>query len=677
MDILSLFDGTQNIDSTLPESIYNDQPQEETSGGAEEIPEARYRNLADKMDKTVLSKLSSFIGDAIEQDEQSRAQWLKSVEEVKKYLGFAPEDLDEGFLKYACRTFDTTLATGLIRFYATVRAELLPAEGPAGYSIMGESDEELEEIAEKRAAFMNYHLTIKDEAYYRDFERFLIYLGLYGSSFKKVYRDTFTGNVVSRFIAPQNFIVDSDCISILDAERLTHVLHLSVREIIANMDSGLYRKADLPYLKAAQSDSDIDDDLPSDVPISNDNIDLSAYSKRSLFPIEECHWYLDLDSFKEADSEREMKMPLPYIIVRDRLSKEILGIYENWNPNDPKKKRLNYFVQYNFLPGFGIYGIGLAHLVGTNAISLTQINRQLIDAGTFQNFPGGIRKKGMKQQNEMPMVSPGMFVEFDTNGESLDEVFKLFPYSGPSEGLQALKKDLVEQTRDLLSTAELGLNDTRDNMPVGTTLAILENSSKIQSAVLKSIHYSLTTELRLIDQFFKDSIVEEKFEFDGKSQVIKQQDFVDEVRITPVSDPSTNSMMHRIVKAENIMKVATQTPELFNMRAVVTKVLESLNLSRDDVETLLIPEVPEGEQQEGQAPPIDPNQLVMADIEQKNKESDIRLEIAQLKAEIDVFKAQLDFEKEKAKIASAEKIAAEKSETELVRQEQFDNTITY
>jgi len=307
-----------------------------------------YDNLAVDFPEDARKKLSAFLLDSIEEDSLSRKEWLDSVEKIKKYLGFSLEDLKNVPFKESTRTFDTTLATALIRFYSITRAELLPQTGPAGFKINGVKNDELQSKGEKIRDWLNYYLTVVDGAYYSDFERFLLYLGLYGSGFKKIYYDKLLKRPLSRFIMPQDFIIDSDCTSILESNRLTHVLHLSKREIILNQQNKIYREVELSYLKSLESNDDDDSERQTE-------IDLEVYTKRSLFPIYEVHTYLNLEDFTNAHSNNDADVvPLPYIVTIDKISKEILSIRKNWQEDDPEKKRDNYFVQYNYLPGFGI-----------------------------------------------------------------------------------------------------------------------------------------------------------------------------------------------------------------------------------------------------------------------------------------------------------------------------------
>lgn len=753
--IEDLEDGSSVYEIGTPE------PEETTS-------DSFYQNLTEDFSEEGLKKLSVFLLDSIEKDNLSRKEWMESVEKAKQYLGFSIEDLENVPFKQATRTFDTTLANSLIRFYSTVRAELLPQSGPTGFKINGMETEEILNRGEKVKDWLNYYLTTVDKAYYPDFERFLLYLGLYGSGFKKVYYDRILKRPISRFIMPQDFIIDGDCTSIIESNRLTHVLHLSKREIILNQQNNVYRDVELPYLKTLEiNENDENDNYLNKI---KKDVDLDVYTKRSLFPIYEVHTYLNLEEYNKKDSfsKKENAVPLPYIVTIDKMSKEVLSIRRNWAEDDETQVRENYFIQYNYLPGFGIYGIGLAHLIGANAITLTKLLRQLVDAGSFKNLPAGLRAKGFKQQQNDIIVGPGEFVEVDTGGIPLAEAFMPLPYSEPSNVLRELRNEIMNQTKELSSTSEMGMLDSKEDIPTGTVMAFLETQNRIQSAVLRSIHYSLTYELQLINKLFSKTITAEQFSINQQQQEITSSDFSDEIAIIPVSDPATNSTIQRIMKARATMEVALQAPELHDLRNVFAMVYKSQGLDNQEIDSILKPPPPQEEEtlpldpinenvnalkglplkaaiwqehaahklihgefakqnpdlqpillahikeheafeyliqmqqllgqelppleqiqdpniqntialaianvlppveaDQGQAP-IDPNALLMADIQQKQAETAAKERIANLKAETDIFKAQLDFEKEKAKIESNEDMAKLKSETELTKQE--------
>jgi hypothetical protein len=550
-----------------------------------------------------------------------------------------------------------------------VTGEFFHPNGPASYKINGPYKEDLEDKGDRVRDLYNYYLTSIDKGYYDDCGKFMLRLLFEGSGFKKVYYDKRLKFPVCRFMRNSDFIIDADCTSIMDSIRLTHILHLSKREILLKQKNGEYRDIELKYLKT----SEIPNDLNDITQIKDKDVDLNAYDKRSTFPIYECHVYLDLDEFIDNNSNTEPGIPLPFIVILDPNSKEILSIRRNWEEDDIYKERINYFIHYNCLDGFGLRGLGLAHLIGSNAISLTTITRELVDAGKFKNLPAGFRKKGIKQQENNLIIGPGQFVEVDTGGEPLEGTFMPLPYSEPSQALRELRNEIMQQTKELGSASELGMLQSKEDIPTGTALAFLETNNRIQSTILKSIYYSFKQELQLIDKIFRKTM-----DFDFTEVIngveINAGDFVDEIIVIPVADPSSNSSIHKLMRAQTILQLAMQAPELHNMREVYKFNYKSQGLSDEEIEKILLPVPPplsEAEinaQMENQQPTVDPNALLMADIRQKEEENIIKERIANLKAETDVFKAQLDFEKSKAKLESEEDIATLRAEVELSKQ---------
>jgi hypothetical protein len=748
-------------------SVYEIGPPEK-----EEVEEegSFYRNLAGTVVKdSALKKLSVFLLEAISKDVDASDKWIKSLKKVKEYLGFDVEDLKNSPFKEATRTYDTTLANALLKYYAHIRSELLPNTGPVGYRLNGNTSEDLEEKGEKVRDFLNNYLLRVDKAFYADYERFLLHLGFNGSSCRKIYYDKFLNRPMARFITAEDFIIDADCNSINDSQRITHVLHLSKRDILLNQQNGIYRDVELPFLKTMETSDEV---LKNESSTEKENVDLSVYEKRSLFPIYECHVYLNLDDFNDSNNIDENSIPLPFIVIIDPNSKEILSICRNWKEQDPNKERINYFVLYNLMAGFGIRGLGFAQMLGSNAISLTTILRELIDAGKFQNLPGGLRKQGAsKQQQNNIVIGPGEFVQVDTFGEDLEKVFMPLPYSGPSQALSALSDRVIEQTKELGATGELGMLDSREAIAPSTLIMALENNNKIQNVISESIHCSFNQELQLIYDIFKQTLDDDFSEYvNGREITIN--DFVDEIEIIPVSNPSYNSTIHKLVRAQSMLETAMMAPDQHNMYEVfkynykaqgipeteIDKILpdpaaelseeilpldpvtENLNIAAGkpvkaakwqdhashelmhgifaeqnadkpelqaealahikehqamryliQMEQILGYELPSLEEltdpevqnhiaftlaqninqtvdENTPPPPIDPNQLILADIQQKEKQAEVQERIANMKAETDVFKTQMEFEKSKAKIESEEDIAVLRAETELIKQ---------
>jgi hypothetical protein len=641
----------------VQEELQQDIVMQEAPLIEEEVEEVEHdvqfdANLAIDFPENGLKRLASDLLESVEEVTKARKEWIDNVEKAIKYLGLNLEDLENIPFKQATRTFDSTFLTCVIKAYATTRSELLPQNGPAGYLIESIESDALEEEATHYRDQLNYFLTVVDSAYYPDFEKFLLYTIVYGSGFKKVWYDKLLNRPKSRFIMPEDFVIDSDCSSILESNRLTHILRLSKREIILNQQNDSYLDVELPYLKSSYSSEIEEDEDYVSVTRLKDGTDLEMYTKRSLFPIYEVHTYINLEDYKnDVNMANAPEVPLPYIITIDKISMKVLSIRRNWDENDPEKKRNNFFVHYKYLPGFGVYGIGLAQMMGSNAISSTQMRRQLCDAASFKNFPGGLRTRGFKQQNDEIIIGPGQWPSVDTGGVPISEAFMQLPYAEPSLTLKELWLQTNESMREQSSASDMGILDSKEDIPTGTVIAALERKNVIQSSSLRSFHGSLSHELQLIDQIFR---------------TIAQDYIREEIKIIPVSDPSVNSSLQRVMKAEAILRTSSQAPELHDMHAIFKMVYKAYGLDEKQIDEILPKQEmqPQGEEQAG----IDPNALIMADIQQKAAEVEAKERIATERAETDVFKAQLDFEKEKAKIESNEDIAQLKSETELTKQ---------
>ncbi len=564
----------------------------------ESVPDKFDDNLALKMKDETLKKISSYILDCLEEDIEARQPWLDIHNKVKKYLGHNLEDLTDSPFTQACRTFDTTLSTALIRFCATSRSELLPESGPCSYKIVGQSNDELDDIAKTRSQWLNYFLTIKDSAYYKDYEKSLYYIGFYGTVIKKVYYDDILKQPISRFILPENFLINIDCTSILESDRLTHILKLSTRDILINQKNEIYRDVELPYLKVdGGNNSDEMDDL--DKSENNSLINIDNYAQRTLHDVYESHIYLNLETFEpNYNSDEISEVPKPYIVTIDKESKEILCIKRNWKKEDDSFTRRKYFVAYQYFTGFDIWGLGLARMSGTNAIAVTNMLRQTIDAATYQNLPAGFIQKGTsKQQKTDITLGAGQWQFLDGPG-NIKDLFSPLPSNGPSQALMQLRQEVIGQMQDQLSTTELGMMQSKEDIPTGTAIAFLEETNKIQSSVLKSLHVSFSEELRLLDDIFKEVVDREEFFINGENYIITKEHFIDSVQIIPVSDPSVNSNIQRIMRAEAVFQTAMQMPDKVNSIEVLKMIFKAQGLATDVIESLIV--------QENEVQPTDP-----------------------------------------------------------------------
>lgn len=550
-----------------------------------------HSNLAVNMKEGALKKLADYLLDAIEEDIEARQPWLDLHNKLKKYTGYDGEDLSSIPFAQACRTVDSTLSTAIIRFCATTRSEMLPETGPAGFKIFGQETDELEYIATVRSQWLNYYLTVKDAEYYKDFEKFIYYLGFYGTIIRKVYYDNILKMPLSRFILPENFLVNIDCSSILDSDRLTHILKLSAREVILNQKNKIYLNVELPYLKIGGSDekTSSDNTETKDAQTNNNIIDLDVYEERTLHDVYESHVFLNLEMFDEGfNSDEITEVAKPYIVTIDKESREMLRIERNWRETDKEFKRRKFFIAYQYYTGFDIWGQGLARMAGNGAITVTNMLRQTIDAATYQNLPAGFIAKGTsKQQITDITLGAGQWKFLDVAGD-INNMFAPLPANGPSQALMQLRQEIIGQMQDQLSTTELGMMESKEDIPTGTAVAFLKEKNKIQSAVLKSMHVSFSEELRLLDDVFKEVIDREEFFINGEEHIITKDHYIDSVQIVPVSDPSVNSTIERIMKAEAIMQTAMQLPDKINTLEVIKMIFKAQGLTQEEIESLLL-----------------------------------------------------------------------------------------
>ena len=545
-------------------------------------------NLALKMNDKSLKEISTYILDCLDEDIVARKSWLDIHNKVKKYLGHNLEDLTNMPSSQAARTFDTTLSTAILRFCATSRSELLPETGPCSYKIFGQNNGDLEEIAKVRSQWLNYFLTVKDSAYYNDFNKSLYYICFYGTVIKKVYYCNTLKQPISRFILPEDFLINIDCTSILESTRLTHVLKLSARDILINQKSNIYRDVKLPYLKIGGSSDELENENENE----NDIVNIACYKQRTLHDVYESHIYLNLETFEPNYNSDEINdVPKPYIVTIDKESKEIFSIKRNWKKDDERYARRKYFVAYQYFTGFDIWGLGMARIAGTNAIAVTNMLRQTLDAATYQNLSSGFIQNGTtKQQKTDIALGPGEWHVLNGSGSSIKDLFAPLPANGPSQALMQLRGELIAQMQEQLSTNELGMMQSKEDIPTGTAIAFLEENNKVQSAVLKSLHASFSEELRLLDDIFKEVVEREEFFINGENHIITSEHFVDSVQVVPISDPSVNSNIQRIMRAEAVFQTAMQMPDKINTVELLKVIFQAQGLSEDVIESLIVKE---------------------------------------------------------------------------------------
>ena len=599
-------------------------------------------NFAPEIPEAVRDKIAAYLEEVTKKDKKNRAPWLDIIEKAKTLLGFKIEEIQDRDVanirksnssignSAQVKTYDTTFSSSVLRLWATLRSELLPATGPVGFRTDISVDQDYELKGEMVRDILNEYLTVEDKGFYPDYDRFLLYLILYGCVFRKIYYDPITGKPLSRFIMPEDFLFDNNCSSITESNRLTHIRYLSKREILFNMNSGIFSKVDLDYLDNVGSSEGEEE--------KDKNEQKQVDPTGSRFPFYETHEYLVLnDFFDDSTSLEDYSIPLPYVITRCGVTNQIVSLAPNWHENDPTRTRINCFIHYNLFPGFDVFGLGLAQILGSNSKSLTSMQQMAIDAAIFQNFPGGMKSKGIKTTNNDLTILPGQFVTVETGNLSLRDSIMPLPYNGPSPALLEYINRITAQTQELASASEMGLTENNQNTPVGTTIALLEVSNRMQSAIMRTVHSSFSEELQLFYKMFNLPFLP----LDKES-----------LKVIPVSDPSVESSTQRIIKAESILKLASSNPELHNMREVYLKVYRALGIN--DIDKILLPEAPPEQQEQ----PIDPAlQVQIADIEQRRLEVESKERLAHLNIEADGYKTQMSIELDKEKLEQEKYLA--------------------
>ena len=452
-------------------------------------------NLVDFLDKSDLGKLASDVLESIDSDKESRSEWEKTYVDGLKYLGMKFDETRSQPFQGSSGVIHPILAESVTQFQAQAYKELLPAQGPVKTEIVGARTPEIEMQSQRVANFMNFYIMNVMQEYDPELDMLLFYLPIAGSAFKKVYYDQSMSRAVSKFIAPEDLIVPYEASDILSAERVTHVIRMSKNEIRKQQLSGFYADIELKGDAYTVNRSDIEeeiDEIEGQSPSYSENRDRTVY---------EVHTILDLPGYEDVDAEgKETGLKLPYIVTIDEQSQQVLSIRRNYTEQDVTKQKINYFVQYKFLPGLGFYGLGLSHMIGGLAKASTSILRQLIDAGTIANLPSGFKARGMRIRDEDEPLQPGEFRDIDTTGGSLKENLIPLPVKEPSNVLMQLLGMLIDSGKRFASIADTNVGDVNQAMPVGTTVALLERGTKVMSAIHKRLHYAQRIEFQLACQ---------------------------------------------------------------------------------------------------------------------------------------------------------------------------------
>jgi len=543
-------------------------------------------NLAEILEESDLRTLAGDVLASIRADKESRSEWEKTYVDGLKYLGMKFDETRSQPFEGSSGVIHPILAEAVTQFQAQAYKELLPAKGPVKTEIMGNRGIEVEMQAERIQDFMNFYIMNVMKEYDPELDMLLFYLPLAGSAFKKVYFDNALNRAASKFIAPEDLIVPYESADIFSAERVTHVITMSKNEIRKQQLSGFYKDIELKGDGYSYSHDDIQeeiDEIEGQSPSYQENRDRVVY---------EVHTILDLPGYEDLGEDgKPTDLKLPYIVTIDEQSQKVLSIRRNYAEQDPNKQKINYFVQYKFLPGLGFYGLGLSHMIGGLAKASTSILRQLIDAGTIANLPAGFKARGMRIRDEDEPLQPGEFRDIDTTGGSLRENLIPLPVKEPSSVLMQLLGMLVESGKRFASIADMNVGDMNQAMPVGTTVALLERGTKVMSAIHKRLHYSQRVEFQILARVFAEYLPPSyPYQTGSGPQEIKQADFDGRVDVIPVSDPNIFSQSQRITMAQELMNLVQSNPEIHGpqgMYEAYRRMYAALGV--DNIESLLQP----------------------------------------------------------------------------------------
>jgi len=524
----------------------------------EEIDTDFDSNLAEVLSPQDLRNISNEIIAGIEKDKASREDWEKTYKDGLEYLGMRfDEERSEPFAG-ASGVIHPLLGEAVTTFQAQAYKELLPAGGPVKTQVIGAYNSLVEEQAQRVKEFMNYQITHVMEEFDEELDQMLFYLPLAGSAFKKVYYDENLGRAVSKFVAPEDLIVPYYTTDLETCPRITNVIKISENEVRKLQSLGFYRKIDISYGDDAGEYSGVKEEIEklSGMEPSYDDGEVSV--------LYEVHCNLELDGFEDTDDEGRMTgVKLPYIVTIDSNSNQVLSVRRNYREDDPLKTKIEYFVHFKFLPGLGFYGFGLTHMIGGLSKASTSIMRQLIDAGTLANLPAGFKTRGIRIRDEDTPIQPGEFRDVDAPGGSLRDSIQPLPFKEPSGTLLQLLNILVNSGQKFASIAEINTGQGNPNAPVGTTLALLERSTKVLSAIHKRLHNSQKKEFRILSSVFKEYLPQEyPYAIANNETTIKLSDFDEKVDIFPISNPDIFSQSQRIAMAQEMMQLVQSNPQV-------------------------------------------------------------------------------------------------------------------
>jgi len=524
-------------------------------------------NIADDMEEDELSILADDLIDLVDSDFDSRKDWADTFVKGLDVLGFKYEERTEPW-EGACGVYSTVLAEAAIRFQAETMSETFPAAGPVRTKLLGEETKEKDEAAARVKADMNYELTENMVEYRPEHERLLYSLGLAGSSFKKVYYDPNLGRQVALYIPAEDVVVPYGASHIETAERVTHVMRKTKNEMKKLQANKFYRELDLGDPQAFHTD------------IEERKAEEGGYSLTDddRYTLYEVHADLVIEGVDDSDDE----IAKPYVVTIERGSNEILAIRRNWNPDDELKLKRQHFVHYVYVPGFGFYGLGLIHIIGGYARAGTSLIRQLVDAGTLSNLPGGLKSRGLRIKGDDTPIEPGEFKDVDVPSGSIRDNIMPLPYKEPSQTLLALLNQITTEGRRLGAISDMNISDMSANAPVGTTLALLERTLKPMAAVQARVHYAMKQEFKLLKTLLAEYAPAEYSYQPLRGEVGARQADYALVEVIPVSDPNSSTMAQRVVQYQAVLQMSQSAPQIYDLPQLHRQMIEVLGVKNAD-----------------------------------------------------------------------------------------------
>lgn len=523
-------------------------------------------NLAEYMDENDLASLANDLLGEVEADIQSRKDWVDTYVQGLEVLGLQYEERNEPWTG-ACGVYSPLLVEAAVRFQSETIIETFPAQGPVKTKVIGAIDKLKEEAAERVREDMNYKLTEEMPEYRPEHERLLFNLGLAGCAFKKVYKDSSLDRATAVYCAAEDVIIPYGASDARTSPRVTHIMRKTKNDVRKLQVSGFYRDVDLG--EPAR--------IHTDVEKKKSEVQGYTLTDDDRYQIYEIQAELDLPGYEDEDG-----VALPYIVTIDKGSSEVLAVYRNWDERDPTRSKRQHFVQYDYIPGLGAYGLGYIHIIGGYARAGTSLIRQLIDAGTLSNLPGGLKSRGLRIKGDDTPIAPGEFRDVDVPSGTIKDNIMSLPYKEPSQVLAALLDRITEEGRRLGSIADMKISDMSANAPVGTTLAILERQLKTMSAVQARVHYAMKQEFKLLKEIIRESApTEYDYTPQGGDRLAKQADY-DIVEVIPVSDPNSATMAQRIMQYQAVVQLSQSAPQIYDLPQLHRQMIEVLGIKNAD-----------------------------------------------------------------------------------------------